>query len=263
MLTALYTASTGAETQQFNLDIIANNVANVNTTGFKKVRAEFQDLLSQTYATAGTIGEQGTTDPTGIQVGMGTVVSATQRVFLPGSVQQTGNPLDMTIQGDGFFQVTMDDGNIGYTRDGSFKRDASGQLVTTDGYLLQPAITIPQDATEIVVGINGMVSVRQTGSNDLNQVGQLQLAKFANPAGLESVGRNLFVLTPAAGDPITGTAGQADFGRTTIGQGYLENSNVQIVEELINLITAQRAFEANSNVIKAADETLRTVNNVV
>lgn len=263
MLRALYTAATGAEGQQFNMDVIANNVSNVNTTGFKKVRAEFQDLLSQTLSAPGAVSSQGTTDPIGIQVGLGTKVAATQRVFLPGSTVQTGNPLDLAIQGDGFFQVQLDNGEAAYSRDGSFKRDASGQLVTTDGYIIQPSISIPQDATEVIVGVNGTVSVRQAGNIQLQDVGQLQLVKFANPAGLESIGRNLYTATPGAGNPIQGVAGQAEFGRTTINQGFLENSNVQIVEELINLITAQRAFEANSNVMKASDQMLQTVNNII
>ncbi len=263
MLRALYTAATGSQTQQFNIDVIANNVANVNTTGYKKSRAEFQDLLSQTYQSPGTIGDQGTTDPVGIQVGLGVIVSATQRVFLPGSLAQTGNPLDMAIQGDGFFQVLTDSGQIAYTRDGTFKRDANGTLVTSDGLPLQPNITIPNDATEIIISKNGQVSVRQAGSQDLNPVGQIQLVRFANPAGLESIGRNLYQETPASGQPIQGTAGQGEFAKTTIDQGFVEGSNVQVVEELINLISAQRAFEANSKVIKAADEILQISNNTV
>jgi flagellar basal-body rod protein FlgG len=263
MLRSLYTAATGALTQQFNIDVIANNVANVNTTGYKKVRTEFQDLLSQSYSVAGSLSDQGTTDPTGIQVGLGVVVSGTQRVFLPGSVVQTGNQTDLAIQGDGFFQVQMDGGQIAYTRDGSFKRDAAGQMVTSDGYIVQPGINIPNDATEIIVAQNGTVSVRQAGAPEINQVGQIQLVRFANPAGLESIGRNLFVNTPASGDPVQGVAGQGEFGKTTLNQGFLENANVQIVEELINLITAQRAFEANSNVIKASDQVLQKVTNIM
>lgn len=263
MLRALYTAATGSQSQQFNIDIIANNVANVNTTGYKKARAEFEDLLSQTYSAAGTVGNQGTVDPVGIQVGLGVQVSATQRVFLPGSLQQSGNPLDLAIQGEGFFPVLTDSGNLAYTRDGSFKRDANGTMVTSDGYPVQPNITIPSDATEIVIGLNGTVSVRQSGTTTLNQVGQLQLARFANPAGMENIGRNLFQETPASGSAVQGIAGQGDFAKTTITQGFLEGSNVQIVEELINLITAQRAFEANSKVIQASDELLKTANNTV
>jgi flagellar basal-body rod protein FlgG len=264
MLRALYTAATGSQAQQFNIDVVANNVANVNTAGYKKSRAEFEDLLSQTYRPAGTVGDQGTTSPVGVQVGLGVRVSATQKIFLPGSIAQTGNPLDLALQGDGFFQVQLDSGEIGYTRDGTFKRDANGTLVTSDGYPVQPNITIPADTTEISIGLNGMVSVRQAGSPAvLNQVGQIQLARFANPAGLESIGRNLFQVTPASGDPTTGTAGQGDFSGTTITQGFIEGSNVQIVEELINLITAQRAFEANSKVIQASDEILQMSNNTV
>lgn len=263
MLRALYTAASGANTQQFNIDVIANNVSNVNTTAYKRVRAEFQDVMSQTMQAAGALSDQGTTDPTGVQVGLGAKIAATQKIFLPGSMIQTGNPLDVSIAGDGFFQIQQDSGEVAYTRDGTFKRDAAGQLVTSDGNLVLPNITIPQDATEIVISQNGMVNVRTAGSVDLQQVGQLQLVKFANPAGLEAMGRNLYAATPASGQAIEGTAGQGDFARTTLNQGYLENSNVQIVEELINLITAQRAFEANSKVMKAGDEVLQMVNNVV
>ncbi len=262
MLRALYTAATGARSQQLNIDVISNNVANVNTTGYKKVRAEFQDLLSQTFRSPGIIGDQGTTLPVGIQVGLGVRTAATQRVFVPGSIHESGNPLDVSIDGDGFFKVQLDNGEFAYTRDGSFKRDANGQLVTSDGFIVQPAITIPNDATEVSIAKNGTISVRQAGSSDLNVVGQLTMAKFANPAGLLSVGHNMYQQTPATGDPVEGVAGQGDFASIILSQGFLESSNVQIVEELINLITAQRAFEANSNVIKASDEVLQRVTNM-
>jgi flagellar basal-body rod protein FlgG len=262
MLRSLYTAATGATTQQFNMDIIANNVSNVNTTGYKKTRAEFQDLINQTFSSPGSLGSQGTIDPVGVQVGLGTRISATQRDFINGPIIQTANPLDMAIQGDGFFQIQLDNGQIGYSRDGSFKRDANGSIVTTDGYPLIPQMTIPQDSTEVTIGPNGSVSIRDATGN-FQEIGQIQLARFANPAGLEAQGRNLYTRTPSSGDPIVGQLGQGEFARTTIGQGFLENSNVQIVEELINLITAQRAFEANSKVMQAGDQMLQTINQIV
>ena len=262
MLRSLYTAATGATTQQFNMDIIANNVSNVNTTGYKKTRAEFQDLINQTFSSPGSLGSQGTIDPVGVQVGLGTRSSATQRDFINGPIIQTANPLDMAIQGDGFFQIQLDNGQIGYSRDGSFKRDANGSIVTTDGYPLIPQMTIPQDSTEVTIGPNGSVSIRDATGN-FQEIGQIQLARFANPAGLEAQGRNLYTRTPSSGDPIVGQLGQGEFARTTIGQGFLENSNVQIVEELINLITAQRAFEANSKVMQAGDKMLQTINQIV
>lgn len=263
MLRALYTGATGALAQQFNMDTIAHNMANVNTNGYKKVRAEFQDLLSQTYSNPGTIGAQGTTDPVGVQVGLGTRVAATQRIFMAGPIVQTGNQLDLSIEGDGFFQILRDNGEIAYTRDGALKRDANGAVVTSDGFPLEPAINIPNDTVEVTVNLNGIVSIRQTGNNNFVEAGQIQLARFPNNAGLSSIGNNLFVVTPASGDPIVGTPGEGDFARTTVQQGYLENSNVQIVEELINLITSQRAFEANSNVIKAGDQILQTMTNII
>lgn len=263
MLRALYTAATGAQSQQFNIDVIANNVSNVNTNGYKKVRAEFQDLLSQTFRAAGVLGQQGTTTPTGIQVGLGVGISATQRVFTPGAFTQTGNSLDLAIQGEGFFQVQLNSGEVGYSRDGTFKRDANGTLVTSDGYPLIPSVIIPPNTTEVSIGINGAVSIRQAGSQVLSQVAQLQLARFSNSAGLESIGRNIFVETPASGTPIVGQPGQGDFARTTTNQGFIETSNVQIVEELIGLITAQRAFEANTNVIKSSDQVLQSVTNII
>lgn len=262
MLRALYTAATGATSQQFHMDVIANNVANVNTTGYKKVRAEFQDLINQTLSSPGSIGSQGTTDPIGTQVGLGVKVSGTQRDFVTGAIMQTANPLDVAIQGDGFFQVQMDNGDTAYTRDGGFKRDANGQIVTSDGYLLIPNMTVPNDTAEIMISPAGTLSVR-TNTGDIQEVGQVQLARFANPAGLDAQGKNLYLKTPASGDAITGVAGQGEFGKSSLAQGFLENSNVQIVEELIGLITAQRAFEANSNVMKSGDQMLQTVNRII
>jgi flagellar basal-body rod protein FlgG len=262
MLRALYTAATGMETQQMNIDVISNNIANVNTTGYKKSRAEFQNLLSQNLQLPGALGDQGTTLPVGIQIGLGVKTSATQKIFLAGSTYETDNPLDVAINGNGFFKVQMDNGQYAYTRDGSFKMDANGQIVTTEGYIVQPAITIPTNATSITIGENGAVSVQQPGTTTLNQVGQLTVTQFANPAGLVDIGDNLMVPSPASGDATDGVAEQGNLQSTTLTQGFLENSNVQIVEEMINMITAQRAFESNSNVIKTSDEILQKTNNL-
>lgn len=260
MLKALTTAATGMMAQQTNIDVISNNMANVNTTGFKKVRAEFQDLLSQTIKAPGAMIGQGTIQPVGIEIGLGTKTAATQRVFSPGTLKQTGNNLDVAIEGTGFIQVQMDDGTLAYTRDGSLKRDANGQITTNDGYAVQPQITIPQDASEVTITPDGRVSVRIAGQTNQTEVGNIQLVKFVNPSGLLSVGKNLLVETPASGNPIQGTAGQEGFG--TIQQGFLEGANVQMVEEMINLIQAERAFEANSKLIKSASEILRQANQI-
>lgn len=260
MLRALTTAATGMIAQQVNIDVISNNIANVNTTGYKKVRAEFQDLLSQTLKTPGAILPQGTNQPVGIQVGLGVKTAATNRVFTEGSIKSTGDKLDVLIDGEGFLQVQMDDGSMAYTRDGALKVDGNGQLTTSDGYVIQPQITIPQTASEISITKDGKVSVKNAGETQFQEVGTLQLAKFANPSGLLAQGKNLFTETAASGTAIQGTAGQEGFG--SVEQGFLEGSNVQVVEELINLIQAERAFEANSKIIKSSDEILRRVNNM-
>lgn len=258
MLRALTTAATGMIAQQLNIDVISNNLANVNTSGYKKVRAEFQDLLSQTLRTPGAQVSQGTFQPIGIQVGLGTRTSGTQKDFSEGTFKSTGGKYDVAIEGEGFFQVQLDDGNIAYTRDGSFKVDANGQLTTTDGYPVIPQITIDQNVSEVVITSDGRISVKQGNDPTVSTVGTLQLAKFANPSGLLAVGKNLYTETSASGTPIQGEAGQNGFGTTQ--QGFLEGSNVQVVEELINLIQAQRAFEANSRLITASDELLKTAN---
>lgn len=261
MLRSLSTAATGMMAQQTNIDVISNNIANVNTAGFKKSRAEFQDLLSQTIKAPGAQVAQGTYQPTGIQVGLGVKNSAIQRINTAGVMQSTDNPLSMAIQGEGFFQVQLDDGTIAYTRDGNFKVDANGQLVTSDGYQVQPQISIPQDAIQVTITNDGKVTVLQPGSPQMTEVGAFEIVRFPNPAGLLAMGSNLLVETSASGTPIQGTPNQQGFG--SIQQGFIEGSNVQIVEELINLITAQRAFEANSDVIRASDEALKTVNRLV
>lgn len=261
MLRSLSTAATGMIAQQTNIDVISNNLANVNTTGFKKSRAEFQDLLSQTLKAPGAQVAQGTYQPTGIQVGLGVKNSAIQRINTQGTMSNTDNPLSVAIQGDGFFQVQLDDGTTAYTRDGNFKIDANGQMVTSDGYQLIPQISVPQDATEISITSGGKVTVQQPGASAMTEIGTIELVKFANPTGLLSIGKNLLTETAASGTAIQGTANQEGFG--SIEQGFLEGSNVQVVEEMINLITAQRAFEANSNVIRASDEALKTVNRII
>ncbi len=258
MLRSLSTAATGMIAQQMNLDVIANNVANVNTAGFKKVRAEFQELLSQTMKAAGAMTDQGTTQPVGVNIGLGTKASATQKIYTPGTLQATGGKYDLAIEGDGFFQVQLSDGTIAYTRDGNFKVDANGQLVTTDGYLLQPAVSIPQDAIDVTITPDGKVFVKKGSDTELSETGTIQPVRFLNPAGLQSAGANLYKETSASGTPFEGTAGQEGFG--TIQQGFIEGSNVQIVEEMINLIQAERAFESNSKIVSSSNEILRTTN---
>ena len=260
MLRSLTTSATGMLAQQNNLDVIANNIANVNTTGFKKVRAEFQDLLSQVSRTPGAMMNQGTFQPVGVQVGLGVMTAATNRIHTQGVMESTGRPLDIAIQGEGFFQITREDGTIAYTRDGSFKRDAQGQLCTTDGLLLQPSIQIPQDATEISITSDGNVAVKIGNDTQQTQVGQLQLVKFQNPAGLLSIGHNLYVETSGSGTPIQATPGQQGIG--LLQQNFLEGSNVQIVDELINLIKAERAFESNSKLINSSSNILQLTNNM-
>jgi flagellar basal-body rod protein FlgG len=261
MMRALYSAATGMMAQEMQIDTISNNLANVNTTGYKKVRVDFQDLIYQTMRNAGTPTSAGTEIPNPIQVGLGTKVASTQRIFSSGEYEQTDNPLDMLIEGDGFFQITMPDGTIAYTRDGSFKRDSQGKVVTSDGYSLSPEITIPSTATAINISSDGTVSVTTSGSTTPQNIGQLTLAKFINPGGLESMGKNLFRPTAASGEAITNTPGLEGFG--TIAQGFLEMSNVQVVSELVNMITAQRAYEVNSKAIKVVDEMLQTANSIV
>jgi flagellar basal-body rod protein FlgG len=258
MLRALTTAATGMMAQQLNIDVIANNMANVNTSGYKKVRTEFQDLLSQTLKPAGAQISQGTVQPVGIQVGLGTKTSATVRDFMEGAFKSTGGKLDLAVEGDGFFQVMMDDGSTAYTRDGSLKMDANGQLTTSDGFIIQPQVSIPADAQDVVITPDGKVSVKIAGDATMTEVGALSLAKFSNPAGLTALGKNLYQETAASGNPVEGTPGQEGFG--TIQQGFIEGSNVQIVEELINLIQAERAFETNSKLVTSANELLRTIN---
>ncbi len=261
MIRSLFTAATGMIAQQMNIDTIAHNLANVNTTGFKKSRVNFQDLLYETIKPAGSETQAGTTIPEGMQIGHGVRPSAIAKVFTSGALIQTGNQLDVAIEGDGFFQVNLPDGRIAYTRDGSFKINENGNVMTADGYLLTPAITVPTDAELVTIGSDGTISATIPGNSTPQTLGTLQLVRFANCAGLDArLGKNLLLETQASGTPNTGQPGLDGLG--TISQGFLENSNVQVVEEILQMIIAQRAYEANSKVIQTADEMLQTANNV-
>lgn len=260
MIRSLYTAATGMSAQQLNIDVISNNLANVNTGGFKKSRVDFQDLLYQTLRPAGTTEAQGAMVPTGIQVGLGTRPSSVQKIFSQGDFQQTDNPLDLVVEGDGFFQVLMPNGETAYTRDGSWKRDAQGRMVTSDGYPMDPEITIPAEATNVSVGSDGTVSITLPGQSTPQEVGQIQLVKFANPAGLSNLGRNLLAQSASSGDPVVDAPGMNGLG--SLGHGFVEMSNVKVVEEMVSMITAQRAYEVNAKAIQTADEMLSTANNL-
>jgi flagellar basal-body rod protein FlgG len=260
MMRSLWSAATGMQAQTLNIDVISNNLANVSTSGFKQSRADFQDLLYQTLRPPGVSSSADTQVPTGIQVGLGVRPAATQKMFSEGDLSHTENQLDMAIEGSGFFQVTQPNGNIAYTRAGTFKLDSSGRIVTSDGYPLEPEITIPSDATSVSIGGDGTVSVILPGQSQPSTVGNIELASFTNPAGLNSIGQNLYTQSAASGDPTTGTPGQDNFG--TVSQGYLEMSNVSVVDEMVNMITAQRAYETNSKTIQASDEMLQTANNL-
>jgi flagellar basal-body rod protein FlgG len=261
MFRALYTAASGMTAQQLNLDNVANNLANSSTAGFRRRRLQFQDLLYQNLVMPGAAATQQTTLVAGLQIGLGTRTAASEIIQQQGDFSATGNPLDLTIQGEGFFQVTLPSGETAYTRSGAFHLDAQGNVSTADGNPITPAITIPPNATSITVGNDGTVSVTTPGQTAAQQVGTIQLALFANAGGLNSVGQNLFLATTASGDPIIGTPGGAE-GLGSIEQGYLEQSNVDVVEEFIQMILAQRSYEANSRVVQAADQMLQQLNNL-
>ena len=261
MFRALYTAATGMVAQQLNLDNVANNLSNSSTAGFRSRRLQFQDLIYQNLVMPGSAATQNTTVPAGLQVGLGTRTAASEVIQTQGDFDNTGNPLDLAIQGAGFFQVTMPDGQTAYTRAGMFHLDNQGNVVTADGNPLNPQITIPPNALTITVGTDGTVSVTQPGQTQAQQVGVIQLATFQNPGGLNSIGQNMFLQTTASGDPIVGTPGGAD-GLGTLQQGVLEQSNVNVVQEFIQMIIAQRSYEANSRVVTAADQMLQELNNL-
>lgn len=255
MMRSLQIAKTGMEAQQTQLDHISNNLANSATNGYKRSHAVFEDLMYQTLRQSGAASTEQTTLPTGLQVGLGTRAVATSRQFSQGSLQQTTNNLDVAVKGQGFFQIQMPDGTTGYTRDGAFQVDAQGQLVTNNGYTVQPGITIPANAQSVTIAADGVVSASIPGQTLPQQVGQLQLASFVNPSGLEPRGQNLFAETASSGTPNAGAPGSNGLGQ--LAQGFVEGSNVNVVEELVSMIQTQRAYELNSKAIQTSDQMLQ------
>lgn len=258
MLRALHTASTGMEAQQIKIDVIANNLSNVNTVGFKRSRADFQELLYQTLRGPGLQSSvAGTQVPTGVQVGLGVRTVAVGRQHEQGSLVNTGNELDLALEGRGFFQILRPNGQLAYTRAGDFKLNPDGQIVTSDGLLLEPQLTVPEDTLSLEVSADGVVSAIRQGETDPLELGRIEVAQFVNPAGLLSLGRNLFSTTAASGEPLVGVPGEDGSG--TLAQGFLEQANVRVIEEMVGMITGQRAYEMTSKAIQAADQMLRTV----
>jgi len=254
MIRSLWIAKTGLDAQQTQLDVISNNLANVSTNGFKRSRAVFEDLLYQTLRQPGAASSQQTTIPSGLMLGVGVRPIATEHIFTQGSLQKTDNSLDIAINGQCFFQIQMPDGTLAYTRDGSFQKDSTGQIVTASGYPLSPAITIPSDATSMTVNRDGIVSVLTPGGTTPTQIGNIQLASFVNVGGLQSVGENLFIETASSGTPTPNTPGSSGTG--LLNQGYVETSNVNVAEELVSMIQTQRAYELNSKAIQTSDNML-------
>jgi flagellar basal-body rod protein FlgG len=254
MIRSLWIAKTGLDAQQTQLDVISNNLANVSTNGFKRSRAIFEDLLYQTLRQPGAASSQQTTIPSGLMLGVGVRPVATEHIFIQGSLQKTENALDLAVNGQGFFQIQMPDGTLAYTRDGAFQMDSTGQMVTSSGYPLSPAITIPSDATSITISRDGIVSVLQAGSTTPTEIGTIQLASFVNVGGLQSVGENLYVETASSGTPTPNTPGTNGVG--VLNQGYVETSNVNVAEELVQMIQTQRAYELNSRAIQTSDSML-------
>lgn len=259
MIRALYTAASGMTAQQLNVDNIANNLANANTTGFKMRQVQFEDLIYQNMLQPGAYAAQQTNVPAGLQLGLGTRAAGNDIILTQGNLSSTGNPLDLAIQGRGFFQVQLPSGELAYTRSGSFQVDRSGNIVTADGNLVQPQITVPANAQSITIAQDGTVSFTIANQTATQKAGQIQLANFQNPAGLNSIGNSLFTATDASGEAQIAAPGSSE-GVGTIMQGYVEQSNVDVVQEFVNLIQSQRAYEANSRVVKAADEMYQQVN---
>ncbi|HTQ54220.1 MAG TPA: flagellar basal-body rod protein FlgG [Bryobacteraceae bacterium] len=262
MIRALFSAASGMTAQQMNVDNIANNLANANTAGYKARRVQFQDLLYQNLLQPGAEASQQTVIPAGLQLGLGTRPASNEIIFTQGNFSETDNPLDVVIQGRGFFQVLQPNGQLAYTRDGEFQLDRNGSLVTATGNPLQPQITIPADAQSVTIAADGTVSFTQPNQTTAQVAGQIQLANFANPAGLNTIGGNLYTPTEASGDPVVGSPGGAE-GMGALQQGYTEQSNVSVVQEFVNLIVSQRAYEANSKVVQAANEMYQQTNNLV
>jgi len=256
---ALWVAKTGLDAQQTRMTVISNNLANVNTTGFKRDRANFEDLLYQSVKQGGAQTSANTAAPTGLMLGTGTRVVSTEKIHQQGSLVNTNNALDVAVSGDGFFQILQPDGTIAYSRDGSFKLSSTGQLVNSSGYLLQPALTIPNTAQTITIGSDGTVSVQNYGQTTSSTLGQVQVARFLNPAGLQAIGGNLFKETSSSGAPVVGQPGQNGAG--TLIQGSLEASNVNVVEEMVGMIETQRAYEVSSKAIESVSDMLKFVNN--
>lgn len=260
MMVSLWSAASGMLAQELNMDVISNNLANVDTAGFKKSRVDFQDLLYQTQTVPGSSNAEGARLPTGIQIGNGVKAIGTSKTFTTGELIQTGNELDVAIQNDGFFQILMPDGSIAYTRNGAFKKGADGQLQTSDGFPLEPAITIPAGTTKVSIGTDGTVSVMLSNDSTSQEVGRIEIARFINPAGLINIGQSLLKPTTASGDAEIGTPGLNGFG--TLAQNTIETSNVKVVEEMVRMITAQRAYEVNTKSIQTADNMLQMANNL-
>jgi len=260
MLRALWTASTGMEAQQLRVDMIAHNLANVNTVGFKKSRPDYQDLLYEELRSAGASSSPSTQIPTGLNVGQGVKTVATQHIFSQGNLQKTENPLDIAVEGGGFFQILQPDGELAYTRNGEFKVDSSGRLVNSDGYTVDPEITIPDTALTITISADGIVSVTEPGVSTPTEVGNIELARFVNPGGLKPIGKNLYMPTASSGDALTAAPGTDGLG--TVAQGFVETSNVSVVEEMVAMIVAQRAYEINSKAIQTADQMLQDANSM-
>jgi flagellar basal-body rod protein FlgG len=261
MIRALFSAASGMNAQQMNVENIANNIANANTAGFKTRVAQFQDLLYQNMIQPGAAATQQTIVPTGLQLGLGTRAVSNEIIFTQGDFSQTNNPLDVVIQGNGFFQIRRPTGDLAYTKSGNFHLNNTGQIVTPTGDLLDPPATIPQNALSVTIASDGTISFTLPGQTSAQQAGQIQLANFANPSGLNSIGGNLFQQTDASGDPVIGPPGGQD-GMGSLMQGFVEQSNVSVVQEFVNLIVSQRAYEANSKVVKAADEMYQQINNL-